>query len=224
MQEKILRVVEYGTFEQVGSSERIQADVRIIGATNADLPSLTEDNRFKRDLLDRLSFEVLYLPPLRERREDILLLASHFAARMAFELGREDVPEFTEEAISALERYPWPGNIRELKNVVERAVYQCDTAVIGDIVFDPFRSPYRQKPVAKEEPGDAELREEFPKPEERLDKPFPEAVRDFEVRLLKKSLKDARFNQRAAARSLGLTYHQFRGLYRKYKEELDEVR
>ena len=223
VQEKILRVVEYGTFEQVGSSERIQADVRIIGATNADLPSLTEADRFKRDLLDRLSFEVLYLPPLRERREDILLLATHFAARMAFELGRKDVPEFTEEAIVELERYPWPGNIRELKNVVERAVYQCDTAVIGDIVFDPFRSPYRQKPVAEEKPGDAEHSEEFPKHEERLDRPFSEAVRDLEVRLLKKSLKEARFNQRAAARALGLTYHQFRGLYRKYKEELDEL-
>jgi psp operon transcriptional activator len=223
VQEKILRVVEYGTFEQVGSSEPIQADVRIIGATNADLPSLTEEDRFKRDLLDRLSFEVLYLPPLRERREDIMLLANHFAARMAFELGREDVPEFTEEAIAALERYPWPGNIRELKNVVERAVYQCDTALIDDIVFDPFRSPYRQKPVAEEEPGDTELHIEPAKFEERLDKSFSDAVRDLEIRLLKKSLKDARFNQRAAARSLDLTYHQFRGLYRKYKEELDEL-
>jgi psp operon transcriptional activator len=224
VQEKILRVVEYGTFEQVGSSEPIQADVRIIGATNADLPSLTEEDRFKRDLLDRLSFEVLYLPPLRERREDILLLANHFAVRMAFELGREDVPEFTDQAIAALERYPWPGNIRELKNVVERAVYQCDTALIDEIVFDPFRSPYRQKQAGEEGPAMPESDEEFPKSEERLDKPFSEAVRDLEIRLLKAALKDARFNQRAAARALELTYHQFRGLYRKYKDELDEMK
>jgi psp operon transcriptional activator len=224
VQEKILRVVEYGTFEQVGSSEPIQADVRIIGATNADLPTLTEEDRFKRDLLDRLSFEVLYLPPLRERREDILLLANHFAVRMAFELGREDVPEFTEGATAALERYPWPGNIRELKNVVERAVYQCDSALIDEIVFDPFRSPYRQRPHAPDDPEEVGQREEPARFEEHLDRPFSEAVRDLEIRLLKTALKDARFNQRAAARALDLTYHQFRGLYRKYKDELDETR
>jgi len=223
VQEKILRVVEYGTFEQVGSSEPIRADVRIIGATNADLPSLTEEDRFKRDLLDRLSFEVLYLPPLRERREDILLLANHFAARMAFELGREDVPEFTDGAIAALERYHWPGNIRELKNVVERAVYQCDTGLIDEIVFDPFRSPYRSKRSEEKESAGAEFHEEKAEPERYLDRPFSEAVRDLEVRLLRKALKDARFNQRAAARALDLTYHQFRGLYRKYKDDLDEL-
>ncbi|MBW2193339.1 MAG: sigma 54-interacting transcriptional regulator, partial [Deltaproteobacteria bacterium] len=81
VQEKILRVVEYSTFERVGSSETVEVDVRIIAATNADLVALTRQGRFKKDLLDRLSFEVLYLPPLRERKEDILLLANHFAAR-----------------------------------------------------------------------------------------------------------------------------------------------
>ena len=86
VQEKILRVVEYGMFERVGSSQPIQVDVRIVGATNADLMALAAAGRFKRDLLDRLSFDVLLLPPLRERREDILLLANHFAARMTFEL------------------------------------------------------------------------------------------------------------------------------------------
>ncbi len=109
VQEKILRVVEYRTFEQVGSSTPIQADVRIIGATNADLPAMAEQGRFKRDLLDRLSFEVLFLPPLREREGDILLLARHFAARMAFEMGRQEVPQFSEDALVALERYQWPG-------------------------------------------------------------------------------------------------------------------
>ena len=225
VQEKILRVVEYGSFEQVGSSEPIRADVRIIGATNADLPSLTREGSFKRDLLDRLSFEVLYLPPLRERIGDILLLANHFAARMAFELDREDVPEFSEEAIVALERYSWPGNVRELKNVVERAVYRCGSSHIDEIVFDPFSSPYRQvsggePPVGEEAGGGPATRLEPLVPEQSLDRPFTEAVRDLEVRLLKASLKRARFNQRAAARALGLTYHQFRGLYRKYADEV----
>ena len=117
VQEKILRVVEYGTFERVGSSTGIEVDVRIIAATNADLMVLTSQGRFKQDLLDRLSFEVLFLPPLRDRREDILLLANHFAARMAFELKREEIPRFSEEAIEALENHLWPGNVRELKNM-----------------------------------------------------------------------------------------------------------
>ena len=117
-QEKILRAVEYGVFERVGSSRPVRVDVRIIGATNADLRTLAHAGRFRQDLLDRLSFEVLHLPPLRARQEDIMLLANHFAARMAHELGWEDVPEFSDEAIMALEGYPWPGNVRELKNVV----------------------------------------------------------------------------------------------------------
>jgi len=138
VQEKILRAVEYGTFERVGSPEGIEVDVRIVAATNADLPALAADGKFKQDLLDRLSFEVLTLPPLRERKGDILLLADHFAARMAYELGRKDIPDFSDKAICALENYPWPGNVRELKNVVERAVYRSDSSTITDIRFNPF--------------------------------------------------------------------------------------
>jgi psp operon transcriptional activator len=121
-QEKILRVIEYGTFERVGSTESITVDVRIIAATNANLPALAAEGRFKLDLLDRLSFEVLFLPPLRERQGDIQLLTNHFAAQMAHELGRTAIPEFSDDAIDSLESYPWPGNIRELKNAVEGAV------------------------------------------------------------------------------------------------------
>ena len=83
VQEKILRVVEYGTFERVGSADVVEVDARIVGATNADLRALVCEGRFKQDLLDRLSFEVLHVPPLRERAEDLLLLANHFAAHMA---------------------------------------------------------------------------------------------------------------------------------------------
>src|SRR5262245_55234060 len=216
-QEKILRVVEYGTFERVGSAQPIQVDVRIVGATNADLTALAAAGRFKRDLLDRLSFEALFLPPLRERGEDILLLANHFAARMAFELGRTEVPSFSDEAVAALERYPWPGNVRELKNVVERAVYRAEAALITEIIFDPFRpAVVNDLPVA-EPRRQAQLSAAAPPvAAARLDKPFTEAVQELEIQLLRQALQEARYNQRKAAQLLGLTYHQFRALYRKY--------
>jgi psp operon transcriptional activator len=219
VQEKILRVVEYGTFERVGGSAGVEVDVRIIAATNADLVALAEEGQFKQDLLDRLSFEVLFLPPLRERKEDILVLANHFAARMAFELGRKEIPQFSEEAIAALESYPWPGNVRELKNLVERAVYRSDSALITDIDFNPFRAPHREdrRPMK----GHLTIEAGEPSFEGLMDKPFKDAVRELEVRLLRRALRKAKYNQRKAARALGLTYHQFRGLYRKYIEEIE---
>jgi psp operon transcriptional activator len=149
VQEKILRVVEYGSFERVGSSESIKVDVRIIAATNADLPALAEEGKFKKDLLDRLSFEVLTLPPLRKRGEDILILANHFAAHMAQELGWEEPPSFSEDATQALQNYPWPGNVRELKNVVERAIYRSDSPLIWCIAFDPFQSSSAEEEARK---------------------------------------------------------------------------
>ena len=219
VQEKILRVVEYGTFERVGSSESVEVDVRIIAATNADLVALAEGGQFKQDLLDRLSFEVLFLPPLRERKEDILLLANHFAARMAFELGREEIPQFSDEAVAALESYSWPGNVRELKNLVERAVYRSDSMLIGDIVFDPFRSPHWGHRPPQEE--DHMVEADTPSIEDLMDKPFKEAIRELEIRLLQRILQRTKYNQRKAAQALGLTYHQFRGLYRKYIKEIE---
>jgi len=221
VQEKILRVVEYGTFERVGSTESIEVDVRIIAATNADLVALAEDGRFKQDLLDRLSFEVLFLPPLRERKEDILFLAHHFAGRMAFELGREEIPQFSDEAVEALHNYSWPGNIRELKNVVERAVYRSDSLLITDIIFHPFRSSYLDQPgQEKEIPID---KDDTSSPVHTMDMPYKESVREFEILLIQKALKESKFNQKKAARILGLTYHQFRGLYRKYHEEVNRI-
>lgn len=222
VQEKILRVVEYGGFERVGGSERIKVDVRIVGATNADLPTLAEEGKFMPDLLDRLSFEVLYLPPLRERRGDILLLAKHFASRMAFELGRDEVPEFSGSVTARLESHPWRGNIRELKNVVERAVYLSDTKRIKEVVFDPFESPFAlalRAPhpemaavTVETKPGSLRRTPDF-------DTPFHEAVTRFERELIDEALAATRFNQRQAAKLLGLSYHQFRGLYRKYMNE-----
>jgi psp operon transcriptional activator len=209
VQAKILRVVEYGAFERVGSANRVEVDVRIVAATNADLAAMAAEGRFKRDLLDRLSFEVLFLPPLRERSGDIMILANHFAAKMAFEMGRTEVPRFTNKAVAALESYGWPGNVRELKNVVERAVYRSDSSLVGEIVFDPFK-PLESVPAK----GGVEAKGAFGRIQK---KSFKEAVEELEVRLLRDALEEARFNQRKAASMLGLRYHQFRGMLKKYK-------
>jgi len=225
-QEKILRVVEYGVFERVGGTQPVDVDVRIVGATNADLPALARRGEFKQDLLDRLSFDVLFLPPLRQRKGDIFLLANHFASRMAFELGREEVPQFSEEAVLALENHAWPGNIRELKNVVERAVYQAESNVIDEISFDPFQPPF---PVSLSD----EVGRSFSTMREMGEmneagggpitvKSYSEAVRDLEVTLLRKALHLSRHNQRKAAEALGMTYHQFRWLYQKHREALED--
>jgi len=214
-QEKILRVVEYGAFERVGSSQAVEVDVRIVGATNADLKAMAEREDFKRDLLDRLSFEVLFLPPLRYREEDIMLLASHFATRMSFELGRSDIPTFSAGVRKALETNSWKGNIRELKNVVERAVYRSRSSVIDKIVFDPFVSPYAALQVAAEEQVEEGIAKK-PPAGGRDAVPIKEAVEGLEKAMLQKALHNCRFNQRKAAAYLGLTYDQFRGKIRKY--------
>lgn len=222
VQEKILRVVEYGSFERVGSSKPVEVDVRIIAATNLDLSAQADQGHFMKDLLDRLSFEVLYLPPLRERKGDIELLAKHFAARMAFELGCKQIPEFTPVALDTLEAYNWPGNVRELKNTVERAVYQSKPPVIDRIIFNPFENPYA--PTAPDKYESAKTAPEKIATDgilvrDALDRPFEEAIWDFKVQLLEAALRKARFKQKRAAQILGLTYHQFRALYRKYQEE-----
>jgi psp operon transcriptional activator len=219
-QEKILRVVEYGTYEQVGSSKPIQTDARMIAATNMDLSEKAEKGLFMRDLLDRLSFEVLHLPPLRERNGDIPLLANHFAARMAFEMGREDIPRFSQQSLATMEAYDWPGNIRELKNAVERAVYRSNSAVIRTIVFNPFQSPYASGEVGKKTTArkSATLQSIQPHVESALnEEPLDQALWKLKVRLLENALIKSNFNQKKASRVLGITYHQFRALYRKYK-------
>lgn len=220
-QEKILRVVEYGVFERVGSSDAVEVDVRIVAATNADLPAMAADGRFKRDLLDRLSFDVLFLPPLRQRTGDVMLLSDHFARRMAFELGRPEVPRFSKKAASALENHHWEGNIRELKNVVERAVYRTDKTVINDIEFDPFQSPYGPLKAAQTPPP----RIEETKPMASANQgSLKEAVGQLEVAMIKEALTKAQFNQKKAAAILGLTYDQFRGLKRKHADAFENAK
>ena len=212
VQEKILRVIEYGEFERVGGSETIRTNVRIIGATNEDLPALAESGKFRADLLDRLAFDVITLPPLRERPGDIMTLASHFAVKMASELGKDVFNGFSEQARKELSDYSWPGNVRELKNVVERAVYTCQDydRPIVDIVFDPFDSPWRPgAQAATDKPGPTRL------PSEPYD--FKQCIQDEEVRRIKNAMEHCRFNQKKAAEFLGMTYHQLRGYLRKYE-------
>ena len=238
VQEKILRVVEYGTFERVGSSKTHEADVRIVGATNANIPELCAQGKFKDDLLDRLSFEVLFLPPLRERGDDILLLAHYFASKMALECKREEMPVLSPAVKAQLLAYPWPGNVRELKNVVERAVYRSDSQVIHSLTFNPFENPFAPIPAGQrvdpcEKNPAASM--QVPSPEVPaaddtsasswstmpLDS-FEQAKEQLDLVFLKRALAENEGNQKLAATALMLTYDQFRGLYRKYKDVLME--
>ena len=148
VQEKLLRIIEYGTFERVGGGEAIHVDVRVVAATNVHLPALAAAGKFRADLLDRLAFDVITVPPLRSRRDDIAVLAEHFATRMCSEMGRAVFPGFAESAMDALRRHDWPGNVRELRNVVERSVYRAadNGRKLASILLDPFASPHA--PVA----------------------------------------------------------------------------
>ena len=145
VQEKILRVIEYGEFERLGGSRSMATDIRLVAATNEDLPTLARSGRFREDLLDRLAFDVITLPPLRARPEDIPVLAEAFAVRMTIELGRELFAGFTDAAMRRLRDWHWPGNVRELKNVIERSVYRVSDpgAPVDKIIIDPFASPWR---------------------------------------------------------------------------------
>ncbi len=214
-QEKILRVIEYGEFERVGGSDTLQVDVRIVGATNEDLQARVADGRFRADLLDRLAFDVITVPPLRERPDDILPLAYTFAVNMTAELRRAYFPGFTARAASALLRHDWPGNVRELKNAIERSVYRSEDpdAKIGQIAFDPFDSPFRLQAEQEEPAGPADP---AVRNQPRLPTDLRERLADLEISLVRSALEKARYNQRVAAGLLGLTYHQFRGCLKRH--------
>jgi len=213
MQEKILRVIEYGEIRRVGGSNTLRVDVRIVGATNADLPALAAQGLFRRDLLDRLAFDVITVPPLRERIEDILPLAYAFAVNMASELRHSFFPGFSPKAASSLLRYQWPGNVRELKNAVERSVYRSDNplAPVSGIAFDPFDSPFK---LADPEAGMRHAAVAGKAP--LLPADLPLRLLEIEKEYLEDALTRARYNQRVAADLLGLSYHQFRGKLRKH--------
>lgn len=208
VQEKLLRVIEYGELERVGGSQPLQVNVRLVCATNADLPRMVNEGTFRADLMDRLAFDVVQLPPLRERQSDIMLMAEHFAIQMCREIGLPLFPGFSAEARETLLHYRWPGNIRELKNVVERSVYRHGTSdyPLDEIIIDPFRRHVVESQVQEAKPASVALPLDLREFQQQQEKDF-----------LQTSLQQAKFNQKKAAELLGLTYHQLRALLKKHQ-------
>ncbi|MBN9506477.1 MAG: phage shock protein operon transcriptional activator [Altererythrobacter sp.] len=219
-QERLLRAVEYGEVTRIGSSRPVRVDTRIVAATNENLPALAEEGRFRADLLDRLCFEVITLPPLRVREGDIDVLADYFGRRMAAEVGWEAWPGFAPHVRQQLDSYPWPGNVRELRNVVERAVYRWGDwgEPIAHVQFDPFDSPW--KPAAPVRPADRGGEDVSPPRPARGDydtvADLRAAVDAHERAILEHHLGRNRWNQRQTAKALGLTYDQLRHCIRKH--------
>ncbi len=193
-QEKILRVVEYQEFERVGGTGQLRVDVRVVAATNADLERLIDAGDFRADLYDRLSFAVLEVPPLRQRRGDIPELITHFARALAEEMPSMEWRSFSLEAVEAMQEYYWPGNIRQLKNVVEQLY------ILGDGEDEEIR--------VDELPADIIARD-------AVGQSFDEQVDAFQRQLLGRALRENGNCQKDAAALLGLTYDRFRHLYKK---------
>ena len=215
MQEKILRVIEYGELQRVGGSKTILVDVRIVGATNSDLQALALEGLFREDLLDRLAFDVITIPPLRDRPDDILPLAHAFAINMVSEMKHEYFAGFTSLMSSSLLKHDWPGNVRELKNAIERSVYRSaeEGNKISSIAFDPFDSPFRLRRSVQENVNTGKTRR---RSQLLLPTDLSVRMRETERELLQAALQKARFNQRVAARLLNLSYDQLRGKIRKH--------
>ena len=213
LQEKLLRVIEYGELERIGGSQTIKVDVRIVAATNADLSAMAAKRKFRWDLLDRLTFDVVNMPPLRARDGDIALLAEHFAVRFAAESGWHHFPGFSPDAKSELYRYEWPGNVRELRNVIERSLHRQgeDGEQIADLVINPWprgEAAISESPLPETPPTNA-LNSELPSD-------LRAALEQQEASWLEQALNRTANNQKQAAALLGLSYDQIRGLMRKH--------
>ncbi|MDF1663485.1 MAG: sigma-54 dependent transcriptional regulator [Planctomycetota bacterium] len=197
-QQKILRVVEYARFTRVGGNTEVKANTRIIAATNANLQERMDKGLFLRDLYDRLNFENIHIPGLRERKADVAALAEHFMHRFMQEIPDFKGKRLSQEAIKALQNYSFPGNVRELKNIMERAVYRDTTNEIT--LVDLGLASNTEQPLAI---GN-----------------FKEQVSSLERKLILGSLEKAGGNKAEAARILGLNYHQFRYYEKKYRASL----
>lgn len=225
VQEKLLRAIEYGEYERLGGESTVTADVRVVAATNVDLPARAATGRFRADLLDRLAFDVIVAPPLRARRDDIPLLAEHFASALAQELADDD-PDvrfegFTAAAIATLRAYDWPGNVRELKNAAERSFYRWIAAdragPVDQVVIDAFDTRHRP-PASVDAVAPRETTTAPPPPANVSNGPFDlRAYLDrAEREWVSRALAANGGNQKRAARDLALTYDQIRGLVRKH--------
>jgi DNA-binding NtrC family response regulator len=189
-QTKMLRAIETGEFERVGSSRTYRADVRLISATNADLAAEVAGGRFRQDLLFRLNTIQLHLPPLRERREDIALLAQHFLKQHVTRY-RKSITGFDESALLAMRSHAWPGNVRELNHAVERSVLMAPGKVI--------RAPDLGLNATASAPRLEEL-----------------SIEEVEAFLVKKTLARCDGNARKAAEELGLSRSAFYRRLEKY--------
>jgi DNA-binding NtrC family response regulator len=196
-QEKILRVIEYQQFERVRGTETVHVDVRVVAATNADLERLMETHAFREDLYDRLSFQTIHTPPLREHLGDVPELVRHFLTRFKAEVPSVTAVQASDHALRKLMEYPWPGNVRELKNVIERAAT-----------------------LSREEVVDAEHLELKSPGERHAPTGFAEQICTVECSLILDALRRTDFSQTNAARLLGMSYDQFRHYFRKYREQL----
>ncbi|HVN41054.1 MAG TPA: sigma-54 dependent transcriptional regulator [Myxococcota bacterium] len=191
VQAKFLRALEERRIERLGSGTPIAVDVRVIAATHRDLERDVAAGRFRADLFYRIHVVPIELPPLRERREDVKLLAEHFLAQAREAAGRGP-RRFSADAAAALERFPWPGNVRELRNSVERAVALCegDAIELGDLPASVVRTERIEALREAVRAG-------------RLS--FEDAVADFERALLLEALEESGWNQTRAAERLGTT-------------------
>ena len=228
VQEKLLRIVECGEFQRLGGSKVLSANVRLVAGTNADLPAMVARGAFRADLLDRLAFDVITLPPLRARPGDASLLADFFARRMAIEMA-QDFPGFAPSAVAAIEAHDWPGNVRELRNFAQRLAHRAMIAAPNEPVrfdpaaLDPFASPWRPQspPGTPQTPSEPHSTTPPAHTEHKvistgLTGSFDEQVATLEMRLVDEALSQSGGHQGNAAKALGLTYHQFRGLLKKH--------
>jgi DNA-binding NtrC family response regulator len=192
LQAKLLRVLQEREFERVGESTAIRIDVRVLAATHSDLAKMVADGTFREDLFYRLNVIPVKIPPLRERRDDIPLLAQHFLERLCAELGRPPIT-ISQEAMRRLMAYSWPGNVRQLENTMERALAFSRGRSQIDL---PDLAPDLDARADVEVPGDVWL------PEDGLD--FERYIEGLELALIRRSLERTQGNKRQAARLLGL--------------------
>jgi two-component system response regulator PilR (NtrC family) len=204
MQVKLLRVLQERRFRRVGGLEEMQADIRIIAATNQDLTRLISEGRFREDLFYRINVIPISLPALRERREDIPLLAEHFLAKYNEQMGKE-IAGISHQAMGLLQQHEWPGNIRELENVMERAVALEPTpSILPDSLPAGIRGDVPRVPTASAEGL----------PESGFD--LEAHVKDIERGYLAEALKKAGGVQVKAAELLGMSFRSFRYYVKKY--------
>ena len=208
MQVKLLRVLQERRFRRVGGLDEIEANIRVVAATNQDLPKLVADGRFREDLYYRINVIPVQLPALRERREDIPLIAEHFLAKYRAQMGKP-VAAISGAVMALLERYDWPGNIRELENVIERAVaLERTPTILVESLPAQIRATMASGPVAIGEDDAPAL------PSGGFD--LERHVQNVERRYLAQALERAGGVQVRAAELLGMSFRSFRYYAKKY--------